>query len=541
MASRVRSLAVALFAAGLLTACLPNRSYIILITATPDAQAVSAIIPQQQSTGDVTGAVPTALPPVPAVAPTPTFIPTPNPTRTSIIDPTQDQVHVVQGGDTLNAIAQRYGVSVESIVQANQLPDANVLEVGQALTIPLGIQTLGPSFKIIPDSELVYGPSLRGFSTQAVAEAVPGSFWANYQEELDGRMWSGAEIVDRVALEASVSPRLLLALLEYESHWLSQAQVSEEDAIYPMHYHERPAQIYGLYRQLDWAAKMLQVGYYGWRQRGLAATLLADGTRVGLDPTINAGTAGVQVLLAQTRTTDAWLQATQHTGFFATFVSLFGDPFRYAVEPLIPPDLEQPPLTFPWNPDETWYFTGGPHGGWGSGSAWAALDFVSAAEVNTDCTVSSEWARAMADGVIARSEHGVVILDLDGDGFEGTGWTIVYVHISSQDRPAVEGQVVKQGDPIGHPSCEGGVSFASHLHVARRYNGEWIAADCTNCPLAAPAPQLNIDGWLAYSFGTEYDGALVRGEEYREACVCREPLNTFGPPPVETPGTSQTQ
>ena len=64
-----------------------------------------------------------------------------------------------------------------------------------------------------------------------------------------------------------------------------------------MGYADRPNQIYGLYRELDWAAKMLQTGYYGWRQRGMTAALLVDGTRIALDPTLNAGTAGVELLL----------------------------------------------------------------------------------------------------------------------------------------------------------------------------------------------------------------------------------------------------
>lgn len=521
--------------------CQPTASAIILITATPASAGDNAAAGEPAGGG---GSGSNIVPPSgvtpPGAAPTPAFMPTPNPTREAIISPSEDQVHVVQFGDTLNAIARLYGISPEAITEANQIPNPNLLEVGQALIIPMGIQTVGVSFKIIPDSELVYGPSLRGFSTQAAVEALPNSFLAKYQEELDGRLWSGAEIIERVALEQSINPRLLLALLEYESRWLSQPEVDEDAARFPMRYRERPAQIYGLYRQLDWAGKMLQVGYYGWRQRGLAATLLADGTRVGLDPTLNGGTAGVQVLLAQTRTLDSWLQATQYTGLFATYTGLFGDPFAYAVEPLIPPDLEQPPLTFPWDPSETWYFTGGPHGGWGSASAWASLDFVAAAEVGTSCEVSDRWARAMADGVIARSTYGMVILDLDGDGFAGTGWTIVYLHIASAGRPVVEGQRVRAGDPIGRPSCEGGVSFATHLHVGRRYNGEWIAADCSKCLLTVPSPQLNIDGWLAYSFPREYDGALIRGDEYREACVCREPLNTFGPPPAEQPTPAET-
>lgn len=518
-----RSLATSLLAILALTACASGSQPLVFVTATPSgaASAPGELIRQPPAHDE-------AQPPAdPTAIPTPSFVPTPNPTRAAIVNPTQDQVHVVQFGDTLNAIAERYGVTAEAIMAANGLTDANLLSSGQALTIPLSIQTVGPAFKIIPDSELVLGPALRDFDVEQAIASLPDSYLAIYREELDGRLWTGAEIIDRVALEQSISPRLLLALLEYESGWLSQAMVSEDQAMFPMGYRERPTQIYGLYRQLDWAGKMLQAGYYGWRQRGLSATLLADGLRVGLEPSINAGTAGVQLLLSQTRTLDSWLAATQHTGFYQTYVGLFGDPFQYAVEPLIPPGLQQPELGFPFARDETWYYTGGPHGGWGSASAWAALDFVSADEVGVGCEVSPDWVRAVADGVIARSEHGIVVLDLDGDGFEGTGWTVFYLHVSSEGRAVVEGQRVRKGDPIAHPSCEGGVSFATHLHIARRYNGEWVAADCSQCMLDAPAPQWDIDGWLTYSFGTEYDGSLVKGEEYREACVCREPVNTF--------------
>lgn len=45
-------------------------------------------------------------------------------------------IHVVQSGDTLWAISQRYGVSIGQITAANQLTDPNLLVVGQALVIP---------------------------------------------------------------------------------------------------------------------------------------------------------------------------------------------------------------------------------------------------------------------------------------------------------------------------------------------------------------------------------------------------------------------
>jgi hypothetical protein len=50
-----------------------------------------------------------------------------------------------------------------------------------------------------------------------------------------------------------------------------------------------------------------------------------------------------------------------------------------------------------------------------------------------------------------------------------------------------EGTLVEQGDALGHPSCEGGRSTGKHVHLARKYNGEWIAAD-------GPIPFV-LSGW----------------------------------------------
>lgn len=46
--------------------------------------------------------------------------------------------YVVQAGDTLASIAQRFGTTVEAIVRANNLTDPNLIFVGQVLTIPTG-------------------------------------------------------------------------------------------------------------------------------------------------------------------------------------------------------------------------------------------------------------------------------------------------------------------------------------------------------------------------------------------------------------------
>jgi len=67
----------------------------------------------------------------------PTAVPTatPRPTPTPAPVPTAD-MYRVQRGDTLRSIADRFGVSVEAIVEANQIVNPNSIVVGQYLVIP---------------------------------------------------------------------------------------------------------------------------------------------------------------------------------------------------------------------------------------------------------------------------------------------------------------------------------------------------------------------------------------------------------------------
>ena len=433
----------------------------------------------------------------------PLVTPTPDTERVLPTPRQNEEQYVVQEGDVLGLIAEHYGISLKTLMEANNITDPNLLYVGMVLNVPApNPGDEGTYFKVIPDSELVYGPSGVYFNIENFINSQNG-YLETYEQDVNGIVLSGYEIVWIVARNYSVNPRLLLALLEYQSGWVTNP--SPFNTAYPMGFAEENH--YGLYRQLTWAADILNRGYYRWKDNTLSTWVMNDGTVTPIDPTINAGTAAVQYFFSQLDDLPTWQHDVSGTGLFLTYYVFFGNPFDYAIEPLIPPSVTQPPMRLPFSKGETWYFTGGPHGGWDSGSAWASLDFAPPGD-NGSCLASPLWATAMADGLVLRASNGALIEDLDNDGYEQTGWVILYMHIAEEGRVA-PGEYIYAGERVGHPSCEGGVSNATHVHVARKYNGEWIAAGGTI--------PFNLDGWVASAGSIEYDGYLTRDGQTIEA------------------------
>ena len=97
------------------TAIVPTPSPVVTATATAEATST----PPGAASATATS-TPTTVPPTSTPSPTPT-------------GPT---VYVVQPGDTLLEIAERFGVDSEAIARYNGLADPDDLSPGQELTIP---------------------------------------------------------------------------------------------------------------------------------------------------------------------------------------------------------------------------------------------------------------------------------------------------------------------------------------------------------------------------------------------------------------------
>ncbi|HSV85233.1 MAG TPA: hypothetical protein VLH85_01570 [Levilinea sp.] len=450
-----------------------------------------------------------------------TAVSTPQPARIASPEPTQPSptpvfktptvssdsapvtLYYAQAGDTIPALAVRFDVAAEEISSPDALPEKGLINPNQLLVIPNRLKAIGPSDLLLPDSEVVYSPSAIDFNiSNYILEA--GGYLSTHRQYLGSDWNSSAQVIERVAIENSINPRLLLALLEFRGNWVHGQPENVAQTEYPIGYVNLRHK--GLYAQLNWAVQQLSIGYYGWRA-GLVTELSFRGSDAPLRmaPELNAASAALQYLFAQIYTQEQWSHALYGPGnFAAVHEEMFGNPWMRAqtVEPLYPTNLTQPVLELPFLPGKTWALTGGPHSAWGPDGALAALDFApSAAE--TGCVESDEWVTASASGLVTRSRDGVVALDLDADGHEQTGWVIVYLHVATRNR-VPSGSMLGVDDRIGHPSCEGGFSTGTHVHIARKYNGEWILAD-------GPIPFV-LSGWVATAGSEPYKGALTKGE-----------------------------
>ena len=137
-----------------------------------------------------------------------------------IYEPGELVDYQAQSGDNLPALAAHFNTTVDEILKANPFipATATTLPAGMPMKIPIYYMPFwGSSYQIIPDSLFINGPAQVGFNTEEFVSNYSG--WLNqYTGYASNETRSGAQIVDLVAQNFSVSPRLLLALLEYQTH-----------------------------------------------------------------------------------------------------------------------------------------------------------------------------------------------------------------------------------------------------------------------------------------------------------------------------------
>lgn len=138
-----------------------------------------------------------------------------------------DTIHVVQPGDSLFRIAMTYGVSVDAIVQANNIANPRIIVLGQELIIP-GVgdsEAAKPSAPPAPPSQPVAnGRSVEGGVMHLIQP----------RDTLFGiAMAYGVPMADIIAANNIVNPRLISAGLELFIPGATVTETSDNTASAP--------------------------------------------------------------------------------------------------------------------------------------------------------------------------------------------------------------------------------------------------------------------------------------------------------------------
>lgn len=120
------------------------------------------------------------------------------------VEPTPEPAfYIVQPGDTLFSIAQRFGTTVETIVSANDIADASVIRVGQKLVIPTVEPELVPTQAPTVDARV--HPVRSGETLPSLAFWYGTTVWTLSEvNDLNrwGLLWTG----QKLAIPPSTAP-----------------------------------------------------------------------------------------------------------------------------------------------------------------------------------------------------------------------------------------------------------------------------------------------------------------------------------------------
>jgi LysM repeat protein len=219
------------------TPTLDARPFILLPADTSTPAPSPSITPPPTSTFTLT---PTLIPlesPTPATSLPGTAV---TPRLETTTTPTFDVaalLYYAQSGDTVASLAVRFGVDPSEIRSDGPLLQAGLIAPGTLLVIPDRITAdTTPNVQIIPDSEMVFSATATNFDITNYIETANGNL-NHYREYLGSTGWnSGPDEIKRLAFENSINPRLLLAILDYESRWVHGPPVDSLHIEYPMGY-----------------------------------------------------------------------------------------------------------------------------------------------------------------------------------------------------------------------------------------------------------------------------------------------------------------
>jgi hypothetical protein len=346
--------------------------------------------------------------------------------------------------------------------------------------MPVDLETL-----LLSDGQFVWGTNVGPFDIRT------------YLEEHNSELAAYADDIELWASYTSVNPKVLLATLETDQHFVSAL---------PSDY--TPAEVRNTIADTSTSLALAFYEYlYTWGTRKSPAyqagpfvepaVTFADGTAAQLSPDLSSGTFAIAAVLADSTELDAWLQATSTQnpdGFSQVFGAMFPetDPLNTSNDidpPASPPDDL---LQFPFPLGDIWYFNG-PHS-WNGGSSpppYSSMDFYSGG--GTCDNPPDLYSVAAAYGDVYRPGGYTCWLEIA----HGDGWTTSYYHL----RDTYSGGLMGQNGSLGKIGCEvcaGGFATGPHLHFSLKYNGAYISLE-----------GIKLSGWTVHVGPTPYDSGYI--------------------------------
>ncbi|WP_271007821.1 M23 family metallopeptidase [Paucibacter sp. B51] len=309
-----------------------------------------------------------------------------------------------------------------------------------------------------------------------------------------------AEAISHWAGYSSISPRVLLALIEQQTGLLSRPQQSRAALVRPM---GELSSALGFSEQVrDVADQLARALYPASSEAGSREFKGGDLAPVSALAGLLARSSSAMQARAQERTD------TVEQDFALVYQGLFGH--RFDVDAArMPLSALQPAgtlrrtmgvqslgaassyLQFPFPVGQSWY-VGGAHTNTGSGTyPMSSLDMYKSGGWGSN--QSANWVVASAGGTFKK--HSSCFAEV----VHTDGWSTTYYHL--QNLRYNTGAYVAKNVGIGNPAsnqaqalCNGGQSTGPHLHFSLKYNGGWMH-------LAGYA----LSSWVITANGVNYD------------------------------------
>jgi murein DD-endopeptidase MepM/ murein hydrolase activator NlpD len=363
-----------------------------------------------------------------------------------------------------NTAAPPRPTALAAAAQATQAPQP------APSTEPVAAKPAAPA-PFFDSSRFSYEPGFYSQQIQAFLDSQPSPL-KSMVFQVGDRRHSFAEVLIGRDSYSSINPKVILALLEQQSHLLSTATPSADQVGWALGYQGENGKWRGLQAQIRWAVRQIVRGKNDYPQ--YLPLTYADNSSTPPPAGMSMSEYAIARVLAPTTTPDQLPRLLQ--GFLETYTRLFGDPRQPPADWPAPasPFLTRPsertaPVTSFFDHDAPFLIRSGSLTTyWGRNET--DIGFAYDGHDGWDYALAPpDMALAAADGDVVFAGNAddncatrAVIID------HGNGYRTLYWHLDRVD--AQIGQHVARGQPIGMIGSSG-CAFGPHLHFGVQYLG----------------------------------------------------------------------